>query len=269
MIRFAAPAKINFYLDITGKRPDGYHTLSTVFQTIALADELTFEPASVLSLQCSDKTLPVDDRNIVMRAAQHLKEALRESRGAKIILKKIVPMGAGLGGGSADAAVTLRGLLRLWGRRWSENSLHELAVSLGADVPFFLKGGLCSASGIGDELEPMKPLPITWMVVVWPGFGVSTKEAYARVTLPFARRALILHPDPRKSLYNRFESLVFPAYPKLHQLKQELLKAGATASLMSGSGSAVYGLVKTESEGRKVLSALKGQYPHIWLTHTL
>src|SRR5439155_302484 len=132
-----------------------------------------------------DPALPTDERNLVMRAALRLRDALREERGAKIHLEKKVPMGAGLGGGSADAAATLKGLLQLWGRRLGGSAVRRLAVQLGADVPFFLKGGLCLATGIGERLKPLKPLPKTWMVLVWPGFGISTKEAYAKVMLPF------------------------------------------------------------------------------------
>ncbi len=172
MIRVTAHAKINFFLEITGKRPDGYHTLSTLFQTISLGDELTFSAADDLSLTCSDPSLPIDSTNLVMKAAFRLQEALREPRGAQIHLEKKVPMGAGLGGGSSDAAAVLVSLLKLWKRKLPQKQLAELAVKLGADVPFFLKGGLCAAAGIGEELKILPHLPKTWMVLVYPGFGV-------------------------------------------------------------------------------------------------
>src|SRR5437879_6529839 len=185
MIRRIAHAKVNLYLEITGRRPDGYHTLSTLFQTISLGDELTFAPAHKLSLTCSEPTLSVDERNLVMRAARSLRELLQEERGARIHLEKNIPMGAGLGGGSSDAAGALKGLLQLWRRRIGGPALQRLALQLGADVPFFLEGGLCSATGIGEKLKSQKPLQKTWMVLVYPGFRVSTKEAYAKVKLPF------------------------------------------------------------------------------------
>ena len=269
MIRLAARAKVNLYLEITGRRPDGYHTLSTVFQTISLGDELTFEPAAGLTLTCSDPALPVDERNLVIRAALRLRETLNEQRGAHIHLEKRVPMGAGLGGGSADAAATLKGLLRLWGRRLSVPAVGKLAVQLGADVPFFLKGGVCAATGIGEKLKPLKPLAKTWMVLVWPGFGVSTKDAYAKVRLPFAARAPRRATDPWKSLYNRFESLVFPDHPELPRLKQQLLDSGATGALMSGSGSSVFGIATSEARGAQILSILQKTYNHCWLVHTV
>lgn len=275
MIRLPAPAKINWFLEITGKRPDGYHTLSTVFQTISLADELAFAPAEALSLQCSDSSLPTDERNLAMRAALRLRALLKEKRGARIRLTKRVPMGAGLGGGSSDAAAVLIGLCRLWRRRPPAGALHRLAVSLGADVPFFLKGGLCRAGGIGDRLRPMAPMPKQWLVLVYPGFGVATKEAYSKARLPFAdpRRA----PSPAAlaalgggegALFNRFESLVFPGHPELPRLKRRLLEAGCTAALLSGSGSSVFGRVASPTQGRRVLSAVRKTHPQSWLVHT-
>src|SRR5207302_1178250 len=135
------------------------------------------------------------------RAARSLRELLQEERGARIHLEKNIPMGAGLGGGSSDAAGALKGLLQLWRRRIGGPALQRLALQLGADVPFFLEGGLCSATGIGEKLKSQKPLQKTWMVLVYPGFRVSTKEAYAKVKLPFAHVRLRLQ---------RFRNLPFP-----------------------------------------------------------
>src|SRR5206468_3354736 len=134
-------------------------------QSISLGDDLSFEPAKELSLTCSDPQLPTDERNLVMKAAVRLRDALKESRGARIHLDKKVPMGAGLGGGSSDAAAVLQSLSRLWKRTVPEHEMAALAVDLGADVPFFLKGGLCRATGIGEKLQPLRPLPETWLVV--------------------------------------------------------------------------------------------------------
>jgi 4-diphosphocytidyl-2-C-methyl-D-erythritol kinase len=269
MIRLAAYAKVNLYLEITGNCPDRYHTLSTLFQTISLADEVTFSPAQDLEFTCSDPALPVDARNLVLRAATGLRELLKEERGARIHLEKNIPTGAGLGGGSSDAAATLKGLLQLWGRRIGVPACRRLAVGLGADVPFFLKGGLSWATGIGEKLKALKPLPKTWFVLVWPGFGVSTKEAYAKVHLPFADPPPRRSTDPMKTLFNRFESLVFPDHPELPRLKQDLLGAGAKGALMSGSGSSVFGIVSSRAEGEKILAQLQSRYPHSWLVHTL
>ena len=268
-MQLTAHAKINFFLEITGKRPDGYHTLSIVFQTISLGDELVIEPAKDLSLTCSDSTLPVDERNLGMKAALRLRQTLKESRGARIHLVKKVPMGAGLGGGSSDAAAVLQALPKLWKREVPPDQLAELAVQLGADVPFFLKGGLCAASGIGEKLIPLDPLPETWLVLVYPGFGVATKEAYSRVRLPFQDPQVLDLSRVASRLYNRFENFVFPDHPELPRLKQELLQAGATAALMSGSGSAVFGLARSRTHGEQILAQVQKTYNQAWLVHTL
>ncbi len=269
VIRVKAPAKINLFLEITGKRADGYHTLSTVFQTISLGDRLTGSHAKELMMTCSDPSLPVDERNLVMRAAMRLREALREPRGARIHLEKIVPMGAGLGGGSSDAATVLLMLLKLWKRRMPAARLARLAVKLGADVPFFLKGGLCWATGIGEKLTPLLPLPKTWLVLVYPDFGVATKDAYARVRLPFADPKKVALKNLSGHLFNRFEDLVFPDHPEISKLKELLISEGSTASLMSGSGSSVFGLVSSRAVGQRVLGAIKRRYAQSWLVHTL
>jgi 4-diphosphocytidyl-2-C-methyl-D-erythritol kinase len=282
MIQVTAPAKINFFLEITGKRPDGYHTLSIVFQTISLGDELTLEPANDISLTCSDKVLPTDERNLVMKAAVRLRHALKETRGAKIHLTKIVPTGAGLGGGSSDAAAALLALQRLWNRQLPSQELAALAVQLGADVPFFLKGGLCQATGIGDELVALQPLPETWLVLVYPGFGISTKEAYAKVKLPFksvvmpakaGTQSMFWAPASAgvtsKDLFNRFEELIFPDHPELPKLKKELLDAGATSVLMSGSGSVIFGLASSRAQGEQILARMQKTYNQSWLAHTV
>jgi len=269
VIRLTAYAKINWFLEITGKRPDGYHTLNTVFQTISLGDRLTLRKADDLYLTCSDPALPVDERNLAMKAALRLRLLLGEKRGAAIHLEKITPMGAGLGGGSADAAAVLKGLLKLWRRRIAPRVLARLAVSLGADVPFFLKGGTCAATGIGEKLKPLKPVPKTWLVIIWPGFGVATKDAYGKVKLPFIKTAPDRQADPRKTLFNRFESLVFPDHPALPELKADVVRGGAAAALMSGSGSAVFGIVPSPAVGKTLLQSLKARYPQSWLAHTL
>jgi len=265
-VRLSAPAKINWFLEITGKRPDGYHTLSTVFQTISLADRLSLAPAGDLSLTCSDKTLPTDERNLVMRAARRLRERLNEKRGAHLHLEKRVPMGAGLGGGSSDAAAALMGLCRLWKRRVPRRDLEKLAVGLGADVPFFLRGGRCWATGIGERLKPLAPLRKTWLVLVYPGFGVSTREAYARVRLPARRQKWRSHSCPR---FNRFEEFVFPQHPELIRLKEKLTQACGSPALMSGSGSSVFASVSSLATGRRALRSLRSAYPQSWLVHTL
>jgi 4-diphosphocytidyl-2-C-methyl-D-erythritol kinase len=268
-MKVKAYAKVNLFLEITGKRPDGYHNLSTLFQMISLCDELTLSPARTLELSCSDASLPTDDRNLALRAAQLLQSALLESRGARIHLKKNIPMGAGLGGGSSDAACVLTALPKLWKRRVPASLLHRLARGLGADVPYFLQGGTCAASGIGDRLHPMSPLSKTWMVLVYPGFAISTKQAYSNVHLPWRDPRRMHQKNPLQYLFNRFEELLFPDHLELPEIKQRLLELGAHAALMSGSGSSVFGLVQSHARGRQILSQIKPRYPQSWLVHSL
>lgn len=284
MIRIRAYAKVNLFLEILGKRADGYHTLSTLFQSISLADELSLSRSDKIELTCSDPSLPTDDGNLVVRAAKRLQALLRERQGARITLKKNIPLGAGLGGGSSDAAAILSALPRFWRRKLPKNVLVQCARQLGADVPFFLKGGTCAAGGIGDRLTPLPPLPKIWLVLVYPGFGVSTKEAYATVRLPPLKKGNGggRRGDPPnlpftkggdnqwvKYLFNRFEEFVFPNHPALAELKKDLKRAGALGSLMSGSGSTVFGIVESPVQGREILTKMKKRYPQSWLVHTV
>ncbi len=279
VLRVKAYAKVNLFLEITGKRANGYHTLSTVFQTISLADELTLRPADTLRLSCSDASLPTDERNLAYRAADQFRKLIGERRGVHIHLEKKVPMGAGLGGGSSDAGTLLKALGTWWKKHPSPSLLHRCARRLGADVPFFLQGGTCAAGGIGDRLQGLPALKKTWLVLVYPGFGVNTREAYARVKVPVREERPIQSltrwlSGPQLELwsdrlFNRFEEFVFPGRPTLVQLKQALREGGAQAALMSGSGSSVFGVVENESIGRRVLDSIRKKYPQSWLVHTL
>lgn len=282
MIRRQAYAKVNLFLEITGQRRDGYRRLSTLFQTISLADELAFRvtPGPIL-LTCSDPALPDDERNLAFRAAVLFKEELREKRGVAIHLIKRIPAGGGLGGGSSDAARVLKTLPTLWKRGVPLRTLASLARRLGADVPFFLQGGTCRATGIGDRLTPLKGLRPFWGVLTHPGFGVSTKKAYGWVRIPLKaerkgsrslERLLASGRPPSEwvpFLYNRFEEAVFPRYPALQELKQEMIEAGALGALMSGSGSCVFGVAETESQARRVLLKLKRKYTRAWIVHSV
>ena len=175
------PAKVNLALEILGKREDGYHEISTVLQAIDLFDRLTVEDAADLSLATTDPALPVDDGNLVVRAARALGAAAGVRRGARIALDKRIPVAAGLGGGSSDAAATLVALNRLWGLRWSAGRLGELAVGLGMDVPFFLGRGRALATGRGERLEPLPGDGGYALVLTNPNFPLSTRESYGRV----------------------------------------------------------------------------------------
>ncbi len=223
-------AKINWSLRITGKRPDGFHDLETVFQTISLHDELTFRPSDRLSLTCDDPSIPTDDTNLVMRAAR-----LAGAPPVAIELRKRIPAGGGLGGGSSNAAATL---LALGANR---NDLPELALSLGSDVPFFLLGGTAYATGRGEQLTPLPPRSGIPLLLVLPEERVMTKDAFARITRCSPPLGIDAYGTGFTSFTNDFEEPVFALLPRLRAYKQRLSEAGATWASMTGSGSTLVG----------------------------
>lgn len=220
-------AKINWALRITGKRADGFHDLETVFQTISLHDELTFTPSDRLLLTCDDPSIPVDDSNLVLRAAR----AVHASPVA-IHLRKRIPAGGGLGGGSSNAATTLREL--------GSGDLADVALSLGSDVPFFLVGGTAYATGRGEVLTPMAPMSGIPLLLLLPEERVLTKDAFARITHYSPALGIDAYRD-FANFTNDFEEPVFAMLPRLRELKERMLLAGATWAGMSGSGSTIVG----------------------------
>ncbi len=221
-------AKINWSLRITGKRADGYHQLETVFQTISLFDELAFRESDTLSLTCDDLSIPTDDTNLVIRAARAVNAT------AAIDLRKRIPAGGGLGGGSSNAAATLKTLAP------DRDDLPELALTLGSDVPFFLLGGTAYATGRGERLTPLPHMSEIPLLLVLPEERVSTREAYARITR-YSQPLGIEAYREFASFTNDFEGPVFALYPRLRSLKERLYGAGAKWAQMSGSGSTLVG----------------------------
>lgn len=220
-------AKINWALRITGKRPDGFHDLETVFQTISLHDELTFTPSRGLSLTCDDPTIPTDDTNLVLRAAQAV-----GATDVAIALRKRIPSGGGLGGGSSNAATTLLELGR--------GDLASVALSLGSDVPFFLVGGTAYATGRGEVLTPMPAMRDIPLLLLLPEERVLTKDAFARITRYSPPLGIDAYRD-FANFTNDFEEPVFALLPQLRALKSRLLEVDARWAGMSGSGSTIVG----------------------------
>ncbi len=261
-------AKINLGLRILGKRPDGYHDLCTIFQTISLQDTLTFQVADELTLSTNIKYLPVDDRNLIIKAGRRLMELTGVKRGAKVHLEKRIPSPGGLGGGSSNAAVALLGFNKLWELGLSIDELHSIGTELGSDVPFFLYGGTAIGTGRGTDIEPVADIPVEHMVLVAPNVRVSTRDAFARLDadcLTSADSASILlncrfeaeQGDTSKlSLTNDFEKPVFEAHPELGRAKDKLLELGAAKAAMSGSGSGVYGFFDNKETRQTALKAL-------------
>ncbi len=250
-------AKVNLALAVLARRPDGYHEIRTVFQSIDLHDTLEFSPAALLRLECSGLPGVPAEQNLAWKAAAALRSAAAVAQGAHITLRKSIPVGAGLGGGSSNAAAALLGLQRLWGVELDEPELRALASSLGADVPFFLHGGTALGVGRGDEIYPLPAIPPSNLVVVYPGEGVSTAEAYASLRFGLTSQAgahkiqsfcgrLQGASACATGFFNDFETSILPARPAIRQAMESLLQQGATAVRMSGSGSAVFGFFLDE-----------------------
>lgn len=229
-----APAKINWSLRITGRRTDGYHDLETVFQTISLYDELELEPAERLSLTCDDPSIPVDASNLVLRAARALGEPA-----VAIELRKRIPAGGGLGGGSSDAATTLRTLDAMFALQRTD--LADIALRLGSDVPFFLMGGTAYATGRGEQLTPLPSRAGVPLLLVLPDERVSTAAAFAKITRYSQPLGIDAYRTGYEAFTNDFEESVFAQLPPLRRYKERVLEAGAVWSQMSGSGSTIAG----------------------------
>jgi 4-diphosphocytidyl-2-C-methyl-D-erythritol kinase len=251
----AAPAKINWYLSIGGRREDGYHEISSLVQCVDLCDYLTFENAEDLQL-VTDTAIPVAE-NIVYKTALMMKEYLQVKGGARIILRKQIPIAAGLGGGSSDAASALRGLARLWGVRISDGKLLAMAASLGSDVPFFLRQPAAVAKGRGEKLRKVRISASYFLVLVKPPVDVSTAWAYARfdrepglkLTKNMVDIKLFCQALNNRDFYslrrlfrNDFEEVIMKEFPVVRELKERLLLEGAEVAAMSGSGPAVFGV---------------------------
>jgi 4-diphosphocytidyl-2-C-methyl-D-erythritol kinase len=260
-------AKVNLVLEVLGKRADGYHELSTVLQAIDLFDRLVLEEDEALTLTSSDPALPTDEANLVVRAARLLAEAAGVRRGARIRLEKRIPVAAGLGGGSSDAAATLWGLNRLWGLRWGAERLLAVATALGMDVPFFLLGGRALATGRGEKLEALPASPALAMVLVTPGFPLSTREVYAGVPAGWrddgSRTGALLEALASRdaarvagTLYNALEAVVAARRPEIGRIRQALSSAGALGSQMSGSGPTVLGIARSIEHARQIRGRL-------------
>ncbi len=248
-----APAKINLGLCVLRKRTDGYHDLATVFHPIGWADTLTADHADTVSLTCTDTTLPSGEGNLVVRAARLLKASFGVDRGATMNLTKVLPHGAGLGGGSSDAATTLQILCRLWRLDCTTTSLASLALDLGSDVPFFLRRCTAVAKGRGEMLSPLEDyrFPFSLAVVVNP-VRISTAWAFRHVEVRETGRtdlAEVVRSNDldrwRHELTNDFEGPVFSKWPALRKTKSALLRSGASFASLTGTGSGVYGVFES------------------------
>ena len=273
-------AKINWSLDITGVRADGYHIMDMVMQPVSLADDIRLTAAPDLSI-FTDGYPPsrADATNLAYRAADLLRTSYHIKQGVHIDLHKRIPMGAGLGGGSADAAAVLYGLNRLWDLRLTQEKLESLGLSLGADVPFCLRGGLARTGGIGEQLENRPFKASYWLLLIQPCRGLSTRQIYTAWNASEVRsrpdtenvlRALA-EGDPAllsSSISNVLEPVSSAACPEIPEAVSALLSAGAFAARMTGSGSVVFGAFRSGALAEKAYAALSGRYRTIHLCHT-
>lgn len=267
-LRLLAPAKINWTLEVLGKRPDGYHEVRTVMQTIDLCDEITVAPAGKLSLDINGseqalRDLPRED-NLAYRAAQLLWERAGFRGGARIVLAKRIPVAAGLGGGSSDAAAVLRGLRRLWALNISDRELTSIAAQLGSDVPFFLRGGTAVASGRGEVIQPLPDAPVRELTIAWPSHAPrpdKTARMYAALrpehytdgsaTARLAERLRRNHPPREEDLYNAFEAVVAEVDPDGDALLNRA-RASLGSAHLCGSGPAVFSVSTTRTSAQAI-----------------
>ena len=269
MVTVEANAKINLTLDILGKRPDGYHEVAMVMQTVGLHDTLTLEKREQgISLNINVPWLKADEKNLAWRAAALVQEEFGLTGGVHIELTKRIPVAAGLAGGSADAAAVLKGMSELYGLNLSDNKLCELGAKLGSDIPFCLLGGTMLATGRGEVLKRLPDMPETWVVLVKPRISVSTAWAYQNYDEQGAER----HPDNEaiqkeiargnrkgvaKLLCNVLESVTINKYDVIERYKQMMLAKGAMASMMSGSGPTVFALAKNREQAEEIAGFMR------------
>ena len=303
MLCMKAHAKINWTLDILGTRQDGYHLMDMLMQSVEMHDTLWLEEADELILEDAACTKTADvsaaddslssaavvynETNLVYRAAKKLRDYCHIQKGARMRLLKSIPSGAGMGGGSADAAAALRGLRELWQADISEEELLALGLSLGADIPFMLTGGLARVGGIGENITPLSPAPQVWLVMLQPCGGLSTKEVFgafdaldpdtlSRPQNALAQQALVAGDlaSLGRAMNNVLEGVSVQARPAIGEAARMLEEAGAVRGMMTGSGSVVYGVFATEESARKAAEtmrvlALERGWGDVWVTHTL
>jgi 4-diphosphocytidyl-2-C-methyl-D-erythritol kinase len=256
---YSSPAKVNLLLKVLGRRPDGYHDIVSVVDIVSLEDVLRVEEASedLIVVEDDKHVLPSGPANSVFKAATLLKETYHIKRGVRIFIQKNIAMGAGLGGPSSNAATALKALVKLWGVPAGSSEVFELGAKIGADVPLFLYGKSCIMKGIGEQITPIQ-IPRIWYVVVYPGILLHTRDVYEGLKIPLTlvqnditlSRQLDTVFNVAWMLENDLERVAFSLHPEIHAAKERLKKAGAIGSLMSGSGSSVFGVFENEGDAR-------------------
>jgi len=281
MLYIKAPAKINLTLDVLRKRSDGYHEVEMIMTTVDLSDRIGLENRADSKIQIisADRYVPDDHRNLAYQAAKLLKDTYGIASGVTILLEKKIPVAAGLAGGSSDAAATLKGLNQLWDLGLSLDKLAEHGAKIGSDVSFCVYGGTALATGRGEKIEHLPSPPNCWIILAKPSIGVSTADVYGGLKMD-----RVIHPNTREmiraitekdyglmcsSMGNALESVTLGLYPEVSLLKEQMIKFGADAVLMSGSGPTVFGLVQHESRVNRIYNGLRGFCDEVYAVRLL
>jgi 4-diphosphocytidyl-2-C-methyl-D-erythritol kinase len=269
-VSIRANAKINLALAVKFRRADGYHEIESIFQEIDYYDQIDLTPNNELTLKTYSKDIPLDRDNLCLQAAK-LMQAKFGLSGVNITLNKHIPVGAGLGGGSSNAAAVIKGILQLFDVQAEQSDLIPLAAQLGSDVPFFLKGGTAYITGRGEEIRPIMMNLDYHIVLVFPGLSISTVWAYKNLNLPLTKNDSgykligfkfrdLSTAQFRTEFYNDFEKTVFAVYPELEEIKRRLYSAGAQYAALSGSGSTLFGVFGSPVDAETARSMLKNDY---------
>ncbi len=271
-----ANAKINLALDVLGEREDGYHEVDMIMQELDLHDVINIEQGrGGFALTCDNADLPLDEDNLVYKVWKLL-QPLASNDSVVIEIEKNIPIAAGLAGGSTDAAATLVGLNRMWSLGLSDKELMEYACKIGSDVPFFINGGTQRAQGRGEILTKLESYTGKYVVLVNNGEHISTRFVYEKVNrngnIKIDELIKAMEINSRKAfsyMENQLETVSFEIHPKLAEIKEEMLKMGASISLMSGSGPTIFGIFDRYEAAEKAYQLFKEKYKHVFLTHTI
>jgi len=266
-LQILSPAKINLFLHVSGKRPDGYHDIVSLMCCVSLYDVISFDfDGGITSVTCTDPEIPCDERNHALKAAYLFLGKFRKNEGIRIHIEKNIPAGAGLGGGSSNAAAVLSCLNSWFGNPFSVKEIMAMGLEIGADVPFFLFKKPALATGIGEKLKEY-PLKLPYKIlIVYPGFGVLTKEVYNNLNLRLTncknklKKLVSVQEFDAKLLCNDLESVAVSKYPEIDEVKEAILKQGASGVLMSGSGSSVFGLFSDNDRAIKAGNAISHNF---------
>lgn len=280
-MKVKAYGKINIALDVVGKREDGYHLLKMIMQTVDIYDELEFEKCDKnITINCNKKYLPVDENNLVYKAIKLFMVKYNISSGVKVNIVKNIPVAAGMAGGSADAAATLKAMRNMFKKDVTDGELMELGLKIGADVPYCIVGGTALCEGVGEVVTKLKPFKNKILVVVKPNFGVSTKDVYKALEINKIHK----HPETEKlitamkqenikyvskNMRNVLENVTIKKHLLIKQLKEEMMKNGALGSMMSGSGPTVFGFFEDMLKAQDCYDKLKEKYRDCYITRTI